>query len=61
MVMPKVYAAEFRWRAVALVRSGRPVGPLAADLKVSAAALLRWVPQSKSIEESVPGRRPVSE
>jgi transposase-like protein len=43
MVMPKVYAAEFRRRAVALARSGRPVGQLAVDLQVSEATLFRWV------------------
>jgi transposase-like protein len=41
--MPKVYAAEFRRRAVALARSGRSVGRLAADLQVSEAILFRWV------------------
>ena len=35
--MPKVYAAEFRRRAVALARSGRPVGQVTVDLKVSEA------------------------
>ncbi|HVA06077.1 MAG TPA: transposase [Acidimicrobiales bacterium] len=40
--MPKVYAAEFRQRAVALARSGRPIGQLATDLKVSEATLFRW-------------------
>jgi hypothetical protein len=33
--MPKSYAAELRRRAVALARSGRPVGQVAVDLKVS--------------------------
>jgi transposase-like protein len=44
--MPKVYAAEFRRRAVALARSGRPVGQPAAELKVSEATLFRWVTQN---------------
>jgi transposase-like protein len=43
--MPKVYAAEFRRRALALARSGRPVGQLAVDLHVSEATLFRWVAQ----------------
>jgi transposase-like protein len=42
--MPKEYAAEFRRRAVALARSRRPVGQLAADLKVSEATLFRAPP-----------------
>jgi hypothetical protein len=37
--MPKSYAGEFRRRAVALARSGRPVGQVAVDLKVSEALL----------------------
>ena len=39
--MPKVYAAEFRRREVALARSGRSVGQVAVDLKVSEATLFR--------------------
>ena len=59
--MPKSYAAEFRRRAVALARSGRPVGQLAVDLKVSEAILFLGLPKIKSIGESVPGCRPSSE
>jgi transposase-like protein len=47
MVMPKVYAAEFRRRAVALARSGKPVGQMAVDLRVSEATLFRWVAQDQ--------------
>jgi transposase-like protein len=55
MVMAKEYAAEFRRRAVALARSGRPVGQLAADLKVSEATLFRWVAQDQVDREERPG------
>jgi transposase len=55
MVMPKVYAAEFRRRAVALARSGRPVGQLAGDLKVSEATLFHWVPQEPVDRGERPG------
>jgi len=53
--MPKVYAAEFRRRAVALVRSGRSVGKLAADLQVSQATLFRWVAQDQVDRGERPG------
>jgi transposase-like protein len=55
MVMPKVYAAEFRRRAVALARSGRPVGQVAVDLKVSEATLFRWVTQDQVDRGERPG------
>src|ERR1039458_2509532 len=53
--MPKVYAAEFRRRAVALARSGRPVGGLGGDLQVSEATLLRWVAQDQIDRGERPG------
>ncbi len=53
--MPKVYAAEFRRRAVAQARSGRPVGQVAADLEVSEATLFRWVAQDQVDRGERPG------
>jgi transposase-like protein len=53
--MPKVYAAEFRRRAVALARSGRPVGQLAVDLQVSEATLFRWVAEEQVDRGERPG------
>ena len=53
--MPKVYAAELRRRAVALARSGRPVGQLAVDLHVSQATLFRWVAQDQVDRGERPG------
>jgi transposase len=55
MVMPKSYAAEFRRRAVALAHSGRPVGQVAVDLKVSEATLFRWVVQDQVDRGERPG------
>ena len=47
MIMRKVYAAEFRRRAVSLARSGRSVGQLSADLQVSEVTLFRWIAQDQ--------------
>jgi len=46
--MPKMYPAEFRLRAVALVRaSGKTITQTAFELGVSAAALHNWVRQDR--------------
>ena len=45
--MPKPYPAEFRARAVALVRAGRPVIEVAADLGLSPSGLGNWVRQDR--------------
>ncbi len=45
--MPKQYPGEFRQRAVALVRSGKPVKHVAEDLGISAGGLHRWVRQDR--------------
>jgi transposase-like protein len=45
--MPKPYPAEFRARAVALVKSGRRVSDVAYDLEVSAGGLSNWVRQDR--------------
>ena len=37
--MPRPFPAEFRLRAVALVRAGKPIATVAVQLGVSAAAL----------------------
>ena len=41
--MPRPFPAEFRLRAVALVRAGKPITTAAVQLGVSAAALHGWV------------------
>jgi transposase-like protein len=53
--MPKSYAAEFRRRVLALVRSGRSVGQLEADRTLSEASLFRWVAQDQVDRGERPG------
>jgi transposase len=45
--MPKPFPAEFRLRAVALVRAGKPITTAATELGVSAAAIHNWVHQDQ--------------
>jgi transposase-like protein len=40
--MPKSYPSEFRARALALVKAGKPVSVVARDLEIAAATLYRW-------------------
>ena len=53
--MPKPYPAEFRLRAVALVRAGKTITQTAYELGVSAAALHNWVRQDRIDREEIPG------
>lgn len=45
--MPKPYPAEFRYRAVALVRAGRRVTEVAPSLGISEGCLRNWVRQDR--------------
>ena len=45
--MPRPFPAEFRLRAVALVRAGKPITTAAVQLGVSAGALHSWVRQDQ--------------
>ena len=45
--MPKPYPAEFRLRAVALVRAGKPITRAAAELGISQGYLHNWVRQDR--------------
>jgi len=45
--MPRPFPAEFRLRAVALVRAGKTITRTAEELGVSQAALHGWVRQDK--------------
>jgi transposase-like protein len=45
--MPRPYPAEFRLRAVALVRSGKRITTTAEELGISAGILHKWVHQDK--------------
>lgn len=54
--MPKPYPAEFRARAVALVRAGRRVADVAYDLGISAGGLSNWVRQDRIDRGELAGR-----
>lgn len=43
--MPRPYPPEFRERAVALVRAGKPISRVAAELGISEGGLHNWVRQ----------------
>jgi transposase-like protein len=45
--MPRPFPAEFRVRAVALVRAGKPVSRAAAELGISQACLHNWLRQDR--------------
>lgn len=45
--MLKPYPAEFRARAIALVRAGKPATVVAADLGLSATCLQNWLRQDR--------------
>jgi transposase-like protein len=46
-IIPKAYPAEFRARAVALVRAGKPVREAARELEISESCLHNWVEQDR--------------
>ena len=45
--MPRPYPAEFRLRAVALVRAGKPISQVASELGISQGGLRNWVRQDR--------------
>jgi transposase len=45
--MPRPFPVEFRRRAVALVRAGKPITTAAVELGVSAATIHNWVRQDQ--------------
>jgi transposase-like protein len=45
--MPRAYPAEFRQRAVSLVRSGQSVTKTASDLGITETCLYNWVRQDR--------------
>lgn len=53
--MPRPYPAEFRFRAVALVRAGKPITTVATELGISAGALHNWVRQDQIDRGERPG------
>ena len=53
--MPRSYAPEFRRRVVELVRRGRSVSVVAAEVGVSEAAVYRWREQDRVDRGERPG------
>lgn len=53
--MPKAYPAEFRARAVALVRAGRSVRATAHELDISESCLHDWLKQDRIDRGERPG------
>ena len=53
--MPRPFPVEFRRRAVALVRAGKPITTAAVELGVSAAAIHNWVRQDQIDRGERPG------
>ena len=53
--MARSYAPEFRRRVVELVRSGRSVGVVAAEIGVSEATVYRWRAQDRVDRGERPG------
>jgi transposase len=53
--MPASYPAEFRRRAIALVRSGWSVTRTAHDLDVTSTTIYNWVKQDRIDRGEVPG------
>lgn len=53
--MPRPFPVEFRRRAVALVRAGKPITSAAVELGVSAAAIHNWIRQDQIDRGERPG------
>ncbi len=53
--MPRAYPAEFRRRAVSLVRAGQSVTSTAADLGITDTCLYNWVKQDRIDRGEIPG------
>ena len=53
--MPRTYDPEFRQRVVELVRAGRPVRVVAAELGLAEATVYRWKAQDLDDRGIMPG------
>lgn len=53
--MPRPYPVEFRARAVALVRAGKPIATTASELGISQSCLHNWVRQDQVNRGELPG------
>jgi transposase len=54
-VVPRSYAPEFRRRVAELVRGGRTVSVVAAEIGVSEATVYRWLAQDRVDRGEQPG------
>lgn len=48
--MPRTYDSEFRRRVVELVRAGKSVTAICAELGLAEATVYRWTPRTSSTE-----------
>jgi len=53
--MPRKYPAEFRQRAISLVRSGQSVPKTASDLDITDTCLDNWLKQDRIDRGEIPG------
>ena len=53
--MPRPFPVEFRARAVALVRAGKPITTTATELGISQSCLHNWVRQDQVNRGELPG------
>jgi transposase-like protein len=53
--MPRKYPAEFRQRAISLVRSGQSVSKTASDLDITDTCLYNWLKQDRIDRGEIPG------
>lgn len=53
--MPRAYPSEFRARAIALVRAGKPQKQTAHELDIHPVTLSKWVKQDKVDRGEMPG------
>ena len=53
--VPRAYPAEFRARAIALVRAGKPQNQTAAELDIHPVTLSKWVKQDRIDRGEIPG------
>ncbi|WP_370463652.1 transposase [Nocardioides sp. OK12] len=59
--MPRAYPPEFRARAIALSRAGKPKKQTARDLGIHPVALSKWSSRTASIVVRSPARPPLSQ
>ncbi len=53
--MPRAYPPEFRARAIALVRAGKPQKQAAHELDIHPVTLAKWIKQDRIDRDEIPG------